>query len=159
MRPATRIELSPQERAVLKAWTRQGKTEQRYAFRACVVLMASAGTSARGIAEALGARTARVSRRRTRFARQRLAGLRDAARPGRPAHYDESTQKRIPALLDTAPASGYARWNGRLLAERRGTFSTITSGGCWASTASRQHGSGTGVFPPPRSLSAKPSAG
>jgi transposase len=65
----------------------------------------------------LHTRTARVSKWRQRFGAYGLAGLGDAERSGKPAKYDESTEKQVLALLDQAPPKGYAQWNGRLLAE------------------------------------------
>lgn len=46
-----------------------------------------------------------------------MAGLGDADRSGKPAKYDQNTEKRVFGLLDQAPPKGYAQWNGRLLAE------------------------------------------
>ncbi|MCZ2153076.1 MAG: helix-turn-helix domain-containing protein [Bryobacterales bacterium] len=59
---------------------------------------------------------ARLSKWRQRFASKRLAGLRDATRFGKPKTYDEVTEKRLLALLDSPPPEGYSQWNGRLLA-------------------------------------------
>jgi len=60
---------------------------------------------------------------RRRFYQARLAGLEDAARPGKPKTYDEKTEKRFPTLLDADPPEGYSQWNGRLLVEKLGDVS------------------------------------
>jgi transposase len=91
--------------------------------RARVILLASEGLSAREIARRLKMRLAGVSKWRQRFAQRRLAGLGDAARPGKPKTYDDKTEKRILTLLDAAPPEGYSQWNGRLLAEELGDIS------------------------------------
>jgi transposase len=52
-----------------------------------------------------------------------LAGLQDAARPGPPLRYTEATKQRVLKQLDQPPPSGYARWNGRLLAGALGDIS------------------------------------
>src|SRR4051794_13652838 len=52
-----------------------------------------------------------------RFGTKRLARLGDIERSGKPAKYDDSTDKRVLGLLDEAPPKGYSQWNGRLLAE------------------------------------------
>jgi transposase len=44
----------------------------------------------------------------------------DAARPGARRKYTEATERRILAQLDESPPSGYATWNGRLVAEALG---------------------------------------
>jgi transposase len=120
---ATEITLTADERGRLEAWTRAGSTEQRYAQRAQFVLAAARGDGTTSIARHFGVRPATVSKWRTRFAAQRLAGLEDEPRPGAPPRYDASTEDRILALLDKAPPRGYARWNGRLVAERLGDVS------------------------------------
>lgn len=50
----------------------------------------------------------------------RLDGLRDAPRSGQPVRYGAAAEKRILAVLDRPPPSGYATWNGRLVAEALG---------------------------------------
>src|SRR5215472_5371879 len=122
-RPATRIVLTDQEREALAAWSRSGTDEHRKVERARVILLASEGLPARAIARRLKTRLARVSKWRQRFAQSRLAGLEDAARPGKPKTYDAQTEKRILTLLDAAPPEGYSQWNGRLLAEELGDVS------------------------------------
>ena len=82
---------------------------------------AGEGTTAIGARERL--RPATVSKWRLRFAQDRLAGLTDARRAGRPRHYDADTEARILAQLDEQPPAGYATWNGPLLAEALGDVS------------------------------------
>lgn len=120
---ATSIELTDEERRQLEAWTRAGSTEQRYAQRAGLVLAAARGDGTTTIARAFGLRPATVSKWRTRFAAKRLAGLEDEPRSGAPVRYGTTTEERILALLDKAPPKGYARWNGRLVADRLGDVS------------------------------------
>jgi transposase len=48
----------------------------------------------------------------------------DAPRPGKAAIYDDTTEKRILARLDSAPPSGYTTWTGRLLAKALGDVSS-----------------------------------
>lgn len=117
---ATPIELTKQERQTLVQWTSAGTTEHRLVERAQILLLAAEGRSTREIADQLRTRTARVSKWRTRFAQQRLSGLSDAARSGKPAKYTADTEKRMLALLDQPPPKGYAQWSGPLLAEELG---------------------------------------
>lgn len=85
--------------------------------RAKIILLANEGRTNQQIAEALQTRTARVSKWRQRFGTQRLTGLSDAGRSGKPATYDRNTEKQVLAKLDEVPPKGYAQWNGPLLAE------------------------------------------
>ena len=80
-------------------------------------MLAGEGRTNERIGKALKTRTARVSKWRQRFGTKRLAGLGDAERSGKPAKYDENTEKRVLGLLDEAPPKDYSQWNGRLLAE------------------------------------------
>ena len=115
--------LTEDERATLQDWTRKGKSENRLVERARVILLADQGRTNQQIADQLDTRTARVSKWRQRFAANRLMGLQDAARSGKPAKYGESTEKRVLKLLDEAPPKGYSQWNGHLLAARLGDVS------------------------------------
>jgi transposase len=122
-RPATVIALSEPERVQLERWVRQPKTERRYAERARMVLLAAAGVANLEIARRLATRPARVSKWRTRFEREGLAGLADEPRLGKAAVYDATTRARILAKLDEPPPAGHARWHGGLLARALGDVS------------------------------------
>jgi transposase len=112
---ATPIELTEQERSALETMIRSPKTEHGIVERARIVLLAAAGRSTRSIADELATWPGRVSRWRTRFARERLGGLRDLPRPGPTPRYTVDTDKRILARLDQAPPAGYGRWTAPLL--------------------------------------------
>src|SRR5665811_351846 len=99
-KPATPIVLSEAEQETLRSWLRAGTSEQRMVERARIVLAAADGIGTNEIARQLLTRPARVSKWRTRFARDRLTGLVDAPRPGAQARYDEST-----CLLYTSDAA------------------------------------------------------
>ncbi len=122
---ATFIGLSEDERNTLETWVRRGTTEQRLAQRACMVLEAAAGKTTKEVATSLQVRPATVSKWRTRFARDRLAGLTDASRSGKPATYDAITEQRILAQLDQPPPDGSTTWTGGLVAKALGDVSAI----------------------------------
>jgi transposase len=122
-RPAAHIQLSAEEEATLREWTRKGTGEQRMVERARIILLSHEGLTVAKIAERLHTRTARISKWRQRFEESRLDGLSDGARPGKPAIYDEQTERRVLQLLDQPPPEGYGLWNGRLLAETLGDVS------------------------------------
>src|SRR5690349_21291575 len=79
---AVEITLSDAERAELPH--RAGSAERRVAERARIVLACAEGMSNAGAARAVGATEKTVSKWRRKFAAQRLVGLEDAARIGRP---------------------------------------------------------------------------
>lgn len=120
---ATKITLNDNERETLLSWLRAGKTEKRLVERARIILTASEDKTTKEIAETFKTRPARISKWRKRFARDRLSGLSDAYRIGKPAIYNKNTEKRILSKLDDPPPKGYSKWNGNLLAEALGDIS------------------------------------
>ena len=117
---ATQVQLADEDRRILESRVRSSKTEQRQVLRARIILAASTGEKTLSIAKDLKVRPNTVSKWRIRFAREGLAGLDDAARPGKPGSYTQDTEKRVLSKLDEPPPEGYARWNGRLLSEALG---------------------------------------
>jgi transposase len=75
------------------------------------------------IARRLAVRPGTVSKWRTRFAEEGLAGLDDAPRSGAPAVYDERTERRILARLDQPVPGGETVWTARLIAAELGDVS------------------------------------
>jgi transposase len=117
------IRLSTEDGETLRQWVRASTTEQRLVLRARIVLAAAQGEATTHIARREKVRPATVSKWRGRYAARGLAGLQDAARPGPPRRYSEATRQRVLKQLDQPPPPGYARWNGRLLAEALGDVS------------------------------------
>src|SRR5271169_4899045 len=122
-RMATKIELRPEETDELNKWIKSGKSEQRKVERAKIVLRSAEGKPTHQIAKELGTRPTRVSKWRKRFAQLRVPGLDDEPRSGRRVINDESVERRILDQLAKAPPPGFARWNGRLVAESLGDVS------------------------------------
>lgn len=117
---ATEVVLTEDDRCMLEQWVRSGTTEQRLVRRARIILAAGAGQGTNEIARKLVTRPATVSQWRIRFARQGIAGLQDAKRPGKPPRYGETAEKRILAQLDETPPESYATWSGSLLGQALG---------------------------------------
>ena len=123
IRDATPIVLTADERTTLEGWVRSGAMEHRLVERARVVLLAAAGMPSRRVARELGCARGVVSKWRVRFARDRLSGLADAPRSGKPKTYDAAVDRRILAALDRPPPRGFARWTAPLLARELGDVS------------------------------------
>jgi transposase len=123
MARACEIVLTDIERIQLGSLVSKTTTEQRMVQRARIVLEAAEGKASKEIAVKLKLRAATVSKWRTRFYRDRMAGLADAPRPGKRAKYDERTEKRILSQLDAPPPAGYATWTGGLVAKALGDVS------------------------------------
>jgi transposase len=122
-RQGTSFTLSDADRVVLTARVRSQTGEKRHAFRAQIVLMAADGRTNVEIASALRTRTATASRWRTRFAKGGVEALIDKPRPGKVPVYGTETEQRVLKKLDEPPPEGWAKWNGRLIAEALGDVS------------------------------------
>lgn len=129
-RPAAIVELSPEERATLECWSRPGRVQPRFRQRARMILLAADGQPTEKIAQTLATRPTRVSQWRTRFARDRMAGLQDQARPGRAEklRYKADTAQRILDKLNEAPPEGRSVWTGSLLAQ---ALKDVSEGKVW----------------------------
>jgi len=123
MRRATVVELTEAERKVLESWVRSGTTQRRLAERAAIILAAAEGKRTAEIAKDMSTRSARVSKWRTRFAREGIEGLKDKPRGGSPRRYTGETERRILAVIDEPPPEGYSTWSGPLIAKRLGDVS------------------------------------
>jgi len=80
---AAEVVLTEEQGATLRGWLVAGKTEQRMAFRAEVILVIAEGLSNQAVAERLGTRPATVSKWRGRSARRAAQRQAQAVR-GRP---------------------------------------------------------------------------
>jgi transposase len=114
--PALPLLITDVERAELGTLTRAGTTEQRIATRARIVLRAADGLANERIAAELGVSKMTVLLWRDRFEQERLAGLRDAPRPGREPVYDRAARDRVIALTLSEPPAGMTHWSTRRLA-------------------------------------------
>lgn len=84
MKSAPVIVLTEDERKTLATWSRGQSTQARIVLRAKIGLTAVEGKTNKAIAAELGTSKPTVGRWRTRFAKQRTAGIeKDAHRPGR----------------------------------------------------------------------------
>ena len=121
LRP-TRIELTAEEYRTLTSFERGASSPQALAQRARIVLLANDGLCNAEIARRLGVSRPTVGHWRMAFAKQRLDGLRDAPRGGRPLSHDHElvdqvifdisgTSKEITKLSsrDIANATGMSR--------------------------------------------------
>ena len=112
--------LSEEERAQLEAWARRRKSAQALAMRSRVVLGAAEGLKNTEIAERLGITRGMAAKWRGRFARERLDGLVDEPRPGRPRTVtDAQVEEVITATLERTPANA-THWSTRSLAAELG---------------------------------------
>ena len=84
------IELTPEERRVLEARGRKYTLPHREVIRAKAILLAAEGRENEEIAARLDLSRPKVSKWRKRFFYERLAGLEDRPRGGRPSAFSPS---------------------------------------------------------------------
>ena len=97
------IELSIDERAALLAVIRP-TGQARMVLRARIVLACAGGAGNAAVARGLRVCEDTVRKWRRRYARQRLAGLADAHRPGRPRHFSAVQRAQVTAIACELPA-------------------------------------------------------
>ena len=113
--PATEITLTAEERQALEALAGSRKSEARMRERARIVLLAAAGLPSRAIAREVGCTPGTASKWRVRYARDRMAGLRETGKRGAAPKYGPEHDRRILVMLDQPPPEGYANWTAPLL--------------------------------------------
>jgi len=119
-RPHVAIELSAEERDTLSMWVRSGKTERRMVQRAQTILMCAEGASWSVICARTGLSRTNSLKWQRRFQEERLDGLKDLPRSGKPAKYTALEKVRVTATSCTRPPDGCTGWSQRRLAEVTG---------------------------------------
>jgi transposase len=127
-RPKAALELTEDEREQLERWARRGKTAQSLAVRARIVLECATGVTNRQAAERVGVSGATVGKWRQRFVADRLDGLVDEPRPGRPRSVgDDRVEEVIVRALSSAPPDGGTHWSTRQMAAVSGVSQSTVS--------------------------------
>ena len=125
----TEITLSEVERAGLSSMARSRSLPAALALRARIVLACEGeGNASTDVAARLGINRSTVNKWRSRYARDRIAGLYDELRPGRPRTVDdERVAELITKTLHTKPADGATHWSTRTLAGETGISKSSVS--------------------------------
>jgi transposase len=124
---AVGVVLRDAERRTLEGWARRRTSAQALALRARIVLGAAAGQSNTELAERLGVTRMTVAKWRGRFVRDRVDGLLDEKRPGRPRTIgDEKVDEVITKTLESRPKDA-THWSTRSMAAEVGLSQTAVS--------------------------------
>jgi transposase len=119
-------------------WARRATSFQALAQRCKIVLACAEGTSNTQVAAELGVHPDTVGRWRRRFIQQRLDGLMDEDRPGRPPSITvEQAEAVVVATLKETPTDA-THWSRSLMATRSG-LSRSTIGRIWRSFGLKPH--------------------
>ena len=111
----------------MESWARRRKSAQALAQRSRIVLAAAEGLSNSEIAARFAITRGTVAKWRSRFAVERLDGLVDEPRPGRPRTIaDEKVEEVIVRTLETTPKDA-THWSTRSLAAELGLSQSAVS--------------------------------
>jgi len=117
---ASPVILTPEETKVLQTLAVSRTAPHRQVQRAHLVLAAAAGKTNQSISQEIGLGWRSVGMWRHRFIRERLAGLEDRPRPGKPRHYSEYNRLRVIQTARTPKPIGETHWSVRTLAKATG---------------------------------------
>jgi transposase len=122
------ITLTEGERSQLESWAARPKTAQALALRSRIVLGCATGENNTRLARRLGVSVPTVRKWRGRFACDRLDGLLDEPRPGKPRTVsDERVEEVIVKALESAPPDGGTHWSTRQMAQVVGVSQSTVS--------------------------------
>jgi transposase len=136
---ARALTLSADERETLQRLQRSSSAPAGVVRRARAVLLMADHVSGTEVARQTGYTPVQVSRIRQRFCDERLAGLEDRPRSGRPPTITGRTTARIVALTLKPPPAGVTHWSTRDLAEQVGDVSHMTVHRVWRAHALQPH--------------------
>lgn len=123
------ISLTELERAELTSMARSRSLPAALSLRARIVLAcATEDVTVVAVADSLQISRDTVRKWRTRFSKDRMRGLYDEIRPGRPRTVDdEQVAQLIAKTLHTKPADGGTHWSTRTLAAETGISKSTVS--------------------------------
>ncbi|MFI6079389.1 IS630 family transposase [Actinoplanes sp. NPDC051343] len=137
-RPRAELVLSDEERMTLQRWSRRAKSAQALAMRCRIILACAGGMSNVEVAERVGVNRMTVGKWRSRFLTERLEGLLDEDRPGRPPSIAlDRVEDVVVSTLEQTPRNA-THWSRTSMAERSG-LSKSTIGRIWRDFGLKPH--------------------
>ncbi len=114
------VTLTPEERKNLAGTVASRTAPLRKVQRARLILAAEAGKTNQSISQEMNLGWRSVGMWRRRFVRERLAGLEDRPRPGKPRHYSDADRLRVIETACTQKPPAETHWSVRTLAKATG---------------------------------------
>ena len=141
-RPMAVLVLSDEERSYLERQVRRRRVARSISDRCRMILHCADGLTNKAVAAELGVHEHTVGKWRRRFLKERIEGLSDEPRPGRPRTLtDEQVAEVIERTLETTPADA-THWSIRSMARESG-LSHTTIRRIWAAFSVQPHRSET----------------
>jgi len=119
-RKAAPIVVTVEEQKALESLANSRTAPYRQVQRARLVLLAAEGMANTAIAQEVGLSRTMVAQWRQRFIGERLAGLADQPRPGKPRQYSDTDRLRVIETACTQKPKGETHWSVRTLAQATG---------------------------------------
>ena len=141
-RPAALLNLSAEERAYLERQVRRHRVARSLSDRCRMILRCADGLSSKAVGAELGVHEHTVGKWRRRFLKDRIDGLYDEPRPGRPRTIeDDQVAAVIERTLTTTPKDA-THWSIRSMAKETG-LSHTTIRRIWTAFGLQPHRSET----------------
>ncbi len=114
------LTLTAEEEEELERWAQSRTLPAGDVFRARLILVLGAGKSYRDIENSMHSSAATIARWKTRFERDRLAGLEGRHKGSRPRMATAAVQARVVRRVQQKPNDGSTHWSCRKLAGELG---------------------------------------
>jgi transposase len=141
-RPIAPLILSPDERAYLERQVRRHRVARSLSERCKVILRCADGAQSKSVARELGVHEHTVGKWRRRFLTDRIEGLLDEARPGRPRTIDDDQVAAVIEHTLRSTPKDATHWSIRSMATQTG-FSHTTIRRIWNAFGLQPHRSET----------------
>ena len=121
------VVLSTEERTEIERLSKSGTAEARMVQRAKIILECAGGDTIEHIAKRLHLVQSTIIKWRNRFNIDRLAGLQDKPRSGKPATYGQDFRNRVLKTIELPAPKGQSSWDGASIAKEL----NVTSDAVW----------------------------
>ena len=123
-RPLAALVLSDEERSFLEAQVRRHRVARSMSDRCRMILRSADGLGNKAVAAEIGAHEHTVGKWRRRFVKDRIDGLSDEPRPGRPRSIEDETVAQVVERTLTSRPADATHWSLRSMAKEAGLSHT-----------------------------------